>query len=101
MIENTRAIIRTGVELNADTADSLKDISAVSVEISEISDRLVHAVERQENALTVIEERIENISDIADRNLQNAEGTKQSSGLLAQEAEKLHVQVSNFVLKED
>ena len=101
MIENTKAIIHTGVELNADTADSLKEISAVSDEISEISDRLVHAVEGQENALSVMEERIETISAIADRNLQNAEGTEQSSGLLAEEAEKLQAQVKNFVLKED
>lgn len=101
MIENTKAIIHTGVELNADTADSLKEISAVSDEISEISDRLVHAVEGQENALSAMEERIETISAIADRNLQNAEGTEQSSGLLAEEAEKLQAQVKNFVLKED
>lgn len=100
MIENTKAIIHTGVELNADTADSLKEISAVSDEISEISDRLVHAVEGQENALSAMEERIETISAIADRNLQNAEGTEQSSGLLAKEAEKLQAQVRKFILEE-
>lgn len=101
MIENTRNIIRTGVDLNADTASSLKAISDVSAQISEISDRLVTAVEGQENALSSMEERIETISAIADRNLQNAQGTEQSSGLLAQEAEKLQAQVKNFVLKED
>lgn len=101
MIENTRNIIRTGVDLNADTASSLKAISDVSAQISEISDRLVTAVEGQENALSSMEERIETISAIADRNLQNAEGTEQSSGLLAQEAEKLQAQVKNFILKED
>lgn len=101
MIENTRNIIRTGVDLNADTASSLKAISDVSAQISEISDRLVAAVEGQENALSSMEERIETISAIADRNLQNAEGTEQSSGLLAQEAEKLQAQVKNFILKED
>ena len=48
-----------------------------------------------------MEERIETISAIADRNLQNAEGTEQSSGLLAREAEKLQAQVKNFILKEE
>lgn len=89
------------MDLNADTASSLKAISDVSAQISEISDRLVTAVEGQENALSSMEERIETISAIADRNLQNAQGTEQSSGLLAQEAEKLQAQVKNFVLKED
>ncbi len=99
MVANTIEIIRTGVELNAETADSLKAISDVSVQISRISDRLVEAVQGQESALAVMEERIGTISGIADRNLQNAEETEQSSGLLAREAEKLQAQVKNFVLK--
>ena len=100
MIANTRAMIHTGVELNAETARSLKDISHVSGQISEISDQLAEAVRGQEDALAVMEERIGTISSIADRNLQNAEGTEQSSGLLAKEAEKLQAQVSKFDLKE-
>lgn len=48
-----------------------------------------------------MEERIEMISAIADRNLQNAGGTEQSSGLLAKEAEALRYQVKKFVLKEE
>lgn len=101
MIENIRAIINTGVDLNADTANSLEAISDVSAQISKITDRLVTAVSDQESALVTMEERIETISAIADRNLQNAEGTEQSSGLLAREAEKLQAQVKNFILKEE
>ncbi len=99
MVNSTRAIIRTGVELTADTAGSLKAISSVSHEISAISDQLVTAVQGQEGALIVMEERIGAISAIADRNLQNAGGTEQSSGLLAKEAEALQYQVKKFVLK--
>lgn len=101
MVSSTRAIIQTGVELTADTAVSLQSISSVSDQISTISDRLVAAVKSQENALTIMDERIENISAIADRNLQNASGTEQSSGLLAQEAESLRAQVNKFALKEE
>lgn len=101
MVSSTRAIIQTGVELTADTAGSLQAISSVSEQISAISDALVTAVEGQESALTIMEERIENISSIADRNLQNAGGTEQSSGLLAKEAEALQSQVEKFVLKEE
>ncbi len=100
IITNTRALIHTGVELNADTARSLKEVSDVSGQISEISDQLAEAVHGQEDALAIMEERIGTISSIADRNLQNAEGTKQSSGLLAKEAEKLQFQVKKFILKE-
>ncbi len=97
MIGNT--IIRTGVNLNEETASSLAAISDVSAQISSITDQLVTAVEGQESALISMEERIGGITAIADRNLQNAEGTEESSRLLADEAEKLQAQVKNFVLK--
>ena len=89
------------MELNASTAESLQAIYGVSTEISEISDQLVVAVQGQENALVSMEERIATISSIADRNLQNAVGTSQSSELLAKEAEELQVQVMKFALKEE
>ena len=100
MVNNTKAIIQTGVVLTANTADSLHAISDVSTQISTISDQLAAAVQGQELALTVMEERISTISAIADRNLQNAEETEQSSGSLAKEAEALQSQVKKFILKE-
>ena len=101
MVNNTKAIIQTGVVLTADTAESLRTISDVSAQISAISDQLVTAVQGQEMALSAMEERIDTITGIADRNLQNAEETKQSSGSLAKEAETLQSQVRKFVLRED
>ncbi len=100
MVSGTRAIIQTGVELTAATAGSLQAISSVSDQISTISEQLVDAVQGQESALISMEERIEEISTIADRNLQNASGTKQSSELLAKEAEALQSYVKKFNLKE-
>jgi methyl-accepting chemotaxis protein len=101
VVGSTRAIIQTGVELTAQTANSVQSISNVSSQISGIADQLVVAVQGQEKALGIMEERIAAISDIADRNLQNASGTQQSSALLAQEAEALQAQVEKFALKED
>ena len=101
MVNNTKAIIQTGVELTADTAGSLRAIFDVSAQINTISDQLATAVQGQEEALSVMEERIAVISDIADRNLQNAGETEQSSGSLAREAEALQTQVRKFVLKEN
>ncbi len=101
MLSNTRAIIRTGVVLTANTADSLRAISDVSAKIGIISDQLTTAVQGQETALTVMEARIAAISAIADRNLQNAGETEQSSGSLAKEAEALQSQVRKFILKEN
>ena len=100
MVNNTKSIIQTGVELTADTAGSLRAISDVSTQISAISDQLAAAVQGQELALSVMEERIATISDIADRNLQNAGETEQSSGSLAKEAESLQSHVRKFILKE-
>ena len=101
IVANTKAVIQEGVELNASTAESLQAIYGVSTEISEISDQLVAAVQGQEDALISMEERIATISSIADRNLQSAVGTSQSSELLAKESEELQVQVKKFALKEE
>ena len=100
MVNNTKAIIQTGVVLTADTAGSLQAISDVSAQISTISDQLAAAVQGQELALAEMEERISAISGIADRNLQNAGETEQSSGSLAREAEALQAHVQKFTLKE-
>ena len=100
MVNNTKAIIQNGVELTADTAGSLREISDVSGQISTISDQLAAAVQGQELALAAMEERISAISSIADRNLQTAGVTEQSSGSLAKEAEALQAQVKKFILKE-
>ena len=101
MVNNTRSIIQTGVELTAGTAGSIQAISEVSNQISGISIHLVEAVHGQESALALMEERIEEISSITDRNLQNAGETEQASGLLAKEAEALRFQVEKFVLQEE
>ncbi len=100
MVGSTSAIIQTGVELTANTADSLRAISEVSAQINTIADQLVTAVESQESALASMEGRIEVISSAADRNLQNAARTEQSSGMLADEAERLQSHVRRFRLKE-
>ena len=89
------------MDLTADTAVSLEGISAVSSQISAITDQLVSAVHGQEAALDAMEERIGTISAIAERNMQNAAGTEQSSSLLAREAEALRFQVKQFVVKEE
>ncbi len=99
MVTHTSTMIQTGVKLTADTADSLRAISRVSDQISVISDHLVAAVQGQESALAIMDERIETISGIADQNLQNAGEIEQSSGLLAREAEVLQSHVKKFVLK--
>lgn len=101
MVTSTKVIIQTGVELTADTAGSFSAISSVSDQISAISDTLVTAVNSQQNALSLMDERIEAISEIADRNLQNAGGMEQASGSLAKEAENLQAQVEKFILKGD
>ena len=100
IVNNTKAIIQTGVVLTADTAGSLRAISGVSAQISTISDQLAAAVQGQELALSVMEERIATISAITDRNLQNAGETERSSGSLAKEAEALQSQAQKFILKE-
>ena len=101
MVGSTKTIIKNGVELTGAAANSLREISAVSAQISDITDELVTAVQGQERALVIMEERIGTISGIAEKNLQNAAGTEQSSSVLAKEAEALQGQVKRFVVKEE
>lgn len=100
MVENTREIIHTGAALTAETAQSLEEISTVSSQIGQITHQLSSDVQEQRSALSHMEEKIETISAIADRNLQSAGDTAQSSTLLAQEADELQSQVRRFVLRE-
>ena len=100
MVENTREIIHTGVALTAETAQSLEEISTVSGQIGQITHQLSSDVQEQQSALIHMEEKIETISAIADRNLQSAGDTAQSSTLLAQEADELQSQVRRFILRE-
>ena len=100
MVGSTKTIIENGVELTGAAASSFREISAVSAQISDITDQLVTAVQGQESALVIMEERIGTISGIAEKNLQNAVGTEQSSSVLAREAEALQDQVKRFVVKE-
>ena len=61
IVANTRAVIQTGVELNASTAESLRSIYGVSTEISTISDQLVAAVQgRVQRQNTCLERNIVN-----------------------------------------
>lgn len=99
MISNTHTLVQTGVKLTADTAHALQSISESSKKIETITNDLAYAVQEQENALGAIEKKIETISAIADRNLQSAADTEESSGILAQEAEHLQGQVQKFSLK--
>ena len=101
---DTKATLGAGAAVAgaaAGTAGSIQAISEVSNQISGISIHLVEAVHGQESALALMEERIEEISSITDRNLQNAGETEQASGLLAKEAEALRFQVEKFVLQEE
>ena len=99
IVAGTKTTIQSGVELTANTADSFQMIASVSDQINAISDQLVAAVQSQEMALAIMEERIATISTIADRNLQSAVGTEQSSSMLAGEADSLRSEVRKFVLK--
>ena len=72
----------------------------IAARLEELENQLAAAVQGQALALTAMEERIASISAIADRNLQNAGETEQSSGSLAKEAEALQTQVQKFILKE-
>ncbi len=101
MMANTRSIIQTGVELTQGTVNSLHGVSRVADEIEQVTQQLTVAVEEQVGSLNEMKNRIDIISNIADRNLQNAQDTAQSSGLLALEADALQDRVRKFTWKEE
>ena len=56
--------------------------------------------EEDSKTYDAMEQQIDTISSIASRNLQSAQESEQSSGLLAQEADELQNKVGKFTLKE-
>ena len=99
MATNTTSVVKKGVELTAGAVDSVRSIGNVSAEINGVTQHLFDAVREQRSALQGMEELIDNISKIADRNQQSAVESEQSSSVLSVEADRLQNQVQKFVLK--
>lgn len=100
VVANTQLLVKDGVSLTADTAESVRSIVSASAEISGFAQKLFQAVQQQESALTTMEEKIATISEIASNNQQSAQQSEQSSLMLSQEADHLQKQVEKFQLKE-
>ena len=96
MIETASGLIRQGVRLTAETAESLGVIRRGSDAVNEIADRLSRAVDVQESSLKEITGRIEDISEITQQNLHCAESTSDASIELKMESEKLRALLERF-----
>ena len=99
MAGNTKTVVKKGVELTAGAVESVRSIETVSTEISGFTQRLFESVREQRSALEGMENLIDTIAKIADRNQQSAVESEQSSSVLSMEADKLQNQVHKFVLK--
>ena len=99
MANNTKTVVKRGVELTAGAVESVRSIESVSTEISGFTQRLFESVWEQRSALEGMENLIDTIAKIADRNQQSAVESEQSSSVLSMEADKLQNQVHKFVLK--
>ena len=96
MIETASELIKQGVELTAETSQSLEAISQGSDAVTEIAARLTEAVNVQETSLREITGRIEDISAITQQNLKCAENTADASVELKIESEKLKRLLDKF-----
>jgi len=99
MIQGIFRTIQTGVDLMAETVDSLEEIAQLSNVIESITDDLEATINVQENSLANMADNIENISGIADENLKNSESAKKFSKEITNEANKLHTMISSFNLR--
>lgn len=101
MIDISCDMISHGVRLTGETSIALGEIANASMEIDKITDTLAQTVQVQKKSLAEMGESIENISSLADQNLQSAEKTEASSKALATEAEGLQTMIHHFTLKEE
>lgn len=96
MSEKASALIRHGVELTAETSQSLEVISQGSDAVTEIASRLTEVVNIQETSLREITGRIQDISAITEQNLNCAENTADASVELQTESERLKELLDKF-----
>ena len=96
MIETASELIRQGVSLTVETAESLDAIRRGSDAVTEIADRLSAAVDLQEASLNRITGKIEDMSEITQQNLRCAERTSNASAELKLESEKLRELLERF-----
>ncbi len=96
LIETASELIKRGVQLTEETSMALEEISQGSDAVTEIAGKLSVTVDIQEASLNEITERIDELSLIAQQNLQGAERTADVSFELKTESEKLRELLSQF-----
>lgn len=98
MINEIYETIKKGVGLMKETANSLEEISSSSKAIEEITSDLEETIDVQKNSLSSMADNIDNISGIANQNLENAKSAKQFSNEISNEATELKNTIEKFNL---
>ena len=96
MIETSSSLIAEGVDLTARTSEALEKISRSSEDVTQITRRLSETMDVQEASLYNITGKIEDMSQITERNLHCAENTADASEELKHEASNLKKLLEKF-----
>ncbi len=96
MIETSSSLIAEGVDLTARTSEALEKISKSSEDVTQITRRLSETMDVQEASLYNITGKIEDMSQITERNLHCAENTAAASEELKHEASNLKKLLEKF-----
>lgn len=96
MIETSSSLISEGVDLTARTSEALEKISKSSEDVTQITRRLSETMDVQEASLYNITGKIEDMSQITERNLHCAENTAAASEELKHEASNLKKLLEKF-----
>ncbi|MCI8280814.1 MAG: methyl-accepting chemotaxis protein [Lachnospiraceae bacterium] len=96
MIETASALISQGVRLTTQTSESLEAIKKGSDAVTAISVRLSETVDIQKASLEEITDKMEDITNITQQNLQCAESTADISVELDMESKKLKKILEKF-----
>ena len=96
MIETSSSLIKKGARLMEETSEALAAIQKGSNAVTNIAGNLSDKVDIQESALKEISGKVEEMSQITQRNMESAERTASASIELEQEAGRLRQLLSRF-----
>lgn len=96
MIETSSNLIKKGARLMEETSEALAAIQNGSDAVTTIAGNLSEKVDIQESALMEISGKVEEMSQITQRNMESAERTASASVELEQEAGRLRQLLSRF-----
>lgn len=99
LINDTLQLINTSAKLTTDTASSLADVMMGAEQATDMVGDIVRASEYQREAIHLIQENLNQITDVVQNNVATAEASSAAAEELSDQAEALKKSTQRFILR--